>query len=109
MPKLPDDVEKLIDETIKLVDLIYWKPEIRPTPFHQEAAIAASAMDVDDDDDLEDIEIGMNAFEEEESLVSSGRLEKMRHCSNERNTCNTYCPVVVSHVLNGFADFISCF
>ena len=31
MPALPEDIKKLMDKTIKLVDLIYWKPEKRST------------------------------------------------------------------------------
>ena len=109
MPKLPDDIEKLIDETIKLVDLIYWKPEIRPTPFHQEAAIAALAMDVDDDDDLEDIEIGMNAFEEEEMFGKSGKFRPPGENATLQQR-KEYMQYLLSgrgeSVLNGFADFI---
>jgi len=46
MPKLPEDIEKLIDETIKLVDLIYWKPEKRSA--YQQRIALSLPMDVDD-------------------------------------------------------------
>jgi hypothetical protein len=39
MPQLPEDVEKLIDETIRLVQLIYWKPE-KNTPYHKLVALS---------------------------------------------------------------------
>ncbi|KDR74286.1 hypothetical protein GALMADRAFT_141352 [Galerina marginata CBS 339.88] len=38
MQTLSPDVKELIEQTIKLVDLIYWKPEVKSTPDNQRAA-----------------------------------------------------------------------
>jgi hypothetical protein len=51
---LAPDVEELIDLTIKLVDLIYWKPVVDLSiPYHQRAANSMD-MGYESSDDSED-------------------------------------------------------
>ena len=78
MPRLPEDVEKLMDETIKLVQLIYWKPEKR-TPYRKRIDLSLCDMDVDVEDTT-DIEMGMRPTDEEDDTLgkSSKRVQQAR-------------------------------
>jgi len=78
MPKLPDDVEKLIDETIKLVDLIYWKPEKRSA--YQQRIALSLPMDVDAQD-IQDIE-----EDGEDTLGKSRKRTQMVRCPGPNAT-----------------------
>jgi len=73
MPQLPVDVEKLMDETIRLVQLIYWKPE-RNAPYRKLIALSLPTMDVDVQDTA-DVEMGMRPMDEEDddTLGRSGK------------------------------------
>jgi len=62
MPKLPADVEELMDKTIELVELIYWKPEKKKTPYQLRVDLS---MDFDVQD-IQDVEMGMKLIDEEE-------------------------------------------
>ena len=103
MPKLPEDVEKLMDETIKLADLlIYWKPEMRSA--YQQRIALSLPMDVNAQE-VQDIEMGMKPIdkEDEEDTLgkSSRRTQVVRRpgqnatWSNARNICSTYYQVAV--------------
>jgi len=76
MPALPEDVEKLMDETIKLVDLIYWKPEKRSA--YQQRIALSLPMDVDAQA-IQDIEMGMKPIDEDTLGKSSRRTQVVRH------------------------------
>jgi hypothetical protein len=41
--RLPSDIENLIDVTIELADLIYWRPTTNLTDYHQLMANVAPA------------------------------------------------------------------
>ena len=73
MPKLPEDVEKLMDETLKLVDLIYWRPEKR-SEYHRRAD-KACPMDIDVQD-VQDIEMGMRPIDEEDDEDTLGKSSR---------------------------------
>lgn len=73
MPKLPEDVEKLMDETIKLVNLIYWKPEKRSA--YQQRIALSLPMDVDTQD-MQDIEMGMKPIDEEDDEDTLGKSSR---------------------------------
>jgi len=88
---MPLDVEKLMDETIRLVQLIYWKPE-KNAPYRKLMALSFPTMDVDVQDTA-DVEMGMRPMRKMvillEGLVSVRRrsdpssvMVKMRHWSN---------------------------
>ena len=77
MPKLPKDVEMVIDETIRLVDLIYWKPETKSSLYHEKVAISSSAMDLDVVDP-QDTEMGMKPIEEEDNEDTIGKSSRFK-------------------------------
>jgi hypothetical protein len=74
MPKLPEDVEKLMDETIKLVDLIYWTPEMRH-PYHRRVDLSLAAMDVDVQN-IQDVEMGLKPTDEEDDEDTLGKSSR---------------------------------
>jgi len=73
MPKLPADVEELMDKTIELVELIYWKPEKKKTPYQLRVDLS---MDFDVQD-IQDVEMGMKLIDggedDEDTLGKSSR------------------------------------
>jgi len=73
MPNLPADVEELMDKTIELVELIYWKPE-KKTPYRQRIDLSHAAMDVDDQDT--DVEMGMKPMDEEDNEDTLGKSSR---------------------------------
>jgi len=85
MPKLPEDFEELMDETIKLVELIYWKPE-KKSSYRQRIDLSHVAMDVDDQDT--DVEMGMKPIDEEDDEdtlgKSSRRIQVVKRPSRNR-------------------------
>jgi len=72
-PKLPEDVEELMDETIKLVELIYWKPE-KKSSYRQRIDLSHVAMDVDDQDT--DVEMGMKPMDKEDDEDTLGKSSR---------------------------------
>ena len=74
MPKLPDEVEGLMDKTIELVELIYWKPE-KKTSYRHHLELALQAMDVDDQD-MPDVEMGMKPIDEGDNEDTVGKSNK---------------------------------
>ena len=73
MPKLAEDVEKLMDETLKLVDSIYWRPEMG-SEYHRRSD-KALPMDIDIQD-VQDIEMGMRPTDEEDDEDTLGKSSK---------------------------------
>ena len=85
MPKLPEDVEELMNETIKLVELIYWKPE-KKSSYRQRIDLSHVAMDVGDQDT--DVEMGMKPMDKEDDEDTLGkscrRIQVAKHPSRTR-------------------------
>ena len=72
MPKLPREVEELMDKTTQLVELIYWRPERN---YHRLIDLALAGMDVDDQD-IPDVEMGMKPIDEEENEDTLGKSSR---------------------------------
>ena len=70
LPDLPKDVEDLIDTTIHLVDLIYWKPVETPTPYQQRATRSIPTTEVDVQN-IQDGEMGMRTNVEDNDVERS--------------------------------------
>ena len=84
LPNLPKDVEDLIDTTIQLVDLIYWKPVETLTPYQERAARSAPAMEVDVQD-VQDGEMGIRTNVEDDDEAS---IERSRYPAVKRPGAN---------------------
>ena len=66
---LPADVMELIHKTVELVDLIYWKPAIRPGTYAEECFQEYAATDLNYDSD--DSQVGMRI---EESILGTQQV-----------------------------------
>ena len=74
MPQLPNDVERLMDETIRLVKLIYWKPN-REAPSHKSIVSSLPVMDINIQDTT-DAEMGMRPMDEDEDEYTLGKSSR---------------------------------
>ncbi|KAF8800097.1 hypothetical protein BYT27DRAFT_7200604 [Phlegmacium glaucopus] len=80
---LSPDVQELIEQTIKLVDLIYWEPEVTSEPYHRRAvgAMEVTPRALQDQQDI-DMELGIRAHVEEadEDTFRASRLPRGVRC-----------------------------